>query len=125
MAWTSPSQPIEVIPEGSMLSFKASGSIYAGQAVVPTDDMKVGVPNSTSANGIGIAAYDASDGETVLVWGPGNIVKAMISGSGSDTIGVGLKYSKGYLDTNGTGRVMGILLEAPSSLPGVGKVLLL
>ena len=125
MAWTSPSQPIEIVPEGSMLPFKASGTIYAGQAVVPADNMKVYVPDSTSANGIGIAAYDASDGETVLVWGPGNIVKAMISGSGSNTVGAELKYSHGYLDVNGTGRTMAILLEAPSSLPGVGKVLLL
>jgi len=125
MAFTSPSQPIEIVPEGSMLPFTASGSIQAGQAVVPAGDMKVYVPASSSANGIGIAAYDASDGEKVMVWGPGNIVKARISGTGSDSPGALLKYNHGWLDVNGTGRVMAILLEAPSSLPGTGKVLLL
>jgi len=108
-----------------MLPFTASGTIKAGQAVVPIGKMQVYVPASSSANGIGIAAYDASDGEKVMVWGPGNIVKARISGSGSDSVGATLKYNKGWLDTNGTGRVMAILLEAPSSLPGTGKVLLL
>jgi len=124
MAFTSPTQPIEIQPEGGMYSFTASGSISAGQAVVPVDSMKVYVPASSSANGIGIAATDASDGDMVMIWGPGNIVKARISGSGSDTVGTTLKYNKGWLDTNGTGRVMAILLEAPSSLPGTGKVLL-
>jgi len=118
-------QPIEIQPEGGMYSFKASGSISAGQAVVPMGEMTVGVPANNSANGIGIAAYDAEDGEYVMVWGPGNIVRAMISGTGSDTVGAQLKYSYGYLDVNGTGRVMAILLEAPSSLPGEGKVLLI
>jgi len=125
MAWTSPSQPIEIQPEGALFSFKASGSIQAGQAVVPQGSMEVGVPGNNTSNGIGIAAYDAEDGEFVMVYGPGNIVKAMISGTGSDTIGAQLKYSYGYLDVNGTGRVMAILLEAPSSLPGTGKVLLI
>lgn len=125
MAFTSPTQPIEIVPEGSMLPFTAQGSIKAGQAVVPAGDMKVYVPASASANGIGIAAYDAEDGEKIMVWGPGNIVKARISGSGSDTVGALLKYNKGWLDVNGTGRVMAILLEAPSSLPGTGKVLLI
>jgi len=124
MAFTSPSQPIVIANEGSMLSFTASGSISAGQAVVPVGSMKVYVPTNSTGNAIGIAAYDASDGDMILVWGPGNIVKARISGSGSDTVGCTLKYNKGWLDTNASGRVVGILLEAPSSLPGTGKVLL-
>ncbi|MHA1290739.1 MAG: hypothetical protein ACTSPB_25425 [Candidatus Thorarchaeota archaeon] len=125
MAYTSPSQTIEVVPEGAMLSFTASGTIKAGQAVVPVGSMQVYVPANATANAIGIAGYDVSDGDMLLVWGPGNIVKARISGSGSDTVGCTLAYNKGWLDTNGSGRTVGILLEAPSSLPGTGKVLLI
>ena len=124
MAFTSPSQPIVVVNEGSMLSFEASGNISAGQSVVPVGSMQVYVPANSTANSIGIAAHDASDGEMVLVWGPGNIVKARISGSGSDAVGVTLGFNKGWLDTNASGRTVGILLEAPTSLPGTGKVLI-
>lgn len=71
------------IQEGTMLfSFTASGNILRGQAVEVVDDMYVIATDSNPANGfVGVAAYGASKGDPIAVYGPGNIVWARVSGT--------------------------------------------
>ena len=62
------------IQEGTFLfSYTASGTILRGQAVEVVDDMYV--------IATGVAAYGASAGEPIAVYGPGNIVWGRVSGT--------------------------------------------
>ncbi len=87
-SFTSPTDDI-IVQEGvSPYSFKASGTISAGQIVSIHDTMEVGYYREPSAGAgakisgaIGVAAYDVTDGEYVAVWGPGNIVRCIASGT--------------------------------------------
>ena len=107
-------------------SFKASGDIKRGQAVTLVGDNTVAAVSASSQNAIGVADYDASDGEMVAIYCAGNIVRCGISGTSipsvGDTVGA---FKDGYLTTSTGGRVCGIIVEAPSSNPGVAKVLLI
>jgi len=107
-------------------SFKASGDIQKGQAVRIVDDNTVAAVSASSQNAIGVADYDASDGEMVAVYCAGNIVRCGISGASIPSVGstVGA-FKDGYLTEATGGRICGIVVEAPSSNPGVGKVLLI
>ncbi|RKY26044.1 MAG: hypothetical protein DRP62_00090 [Planctomycetota bacterium] len=107
-------------------SFKASGSIEKGQAVRLVDDNTVAATSAGNQDAIGIADYDASDGEMVAIYCAGNIVRCGISGSSIPSVGATVgAYKEGYLSGDSTGRNCGIVVEAPSSNPGVGKVLLI
>jgi len=107
-------------------SFKASGNIQKGQAVRLVEDNTVAAVSASSQNAIGVADYDASDGEMIAVYCAGNIVRCGLSGASALDIGstVGA-FKDGYLTDKTGGRVCGIVVEAPSSNPGVGKVLLI
>jgi len=107
-------------------SFRASGNIKKGQAVRLVDDNTVAAVSASSQNAVGVADYDASDGEMVAIYCAGNIVRCGISGASIPDVGstVGA-YKEGYLTDATGGRVCGIVVEAPSSNPGIGKVLLI
>jgi len=83
MAWTAISEDIPVKAYPLTFGFTASGTIKAGQAVYMIDDNKV---KTTTGAGkyfdcIGIAAFDATDGDTLTVYGPGNLVRCAFSGT--------------------------------------------
>jgi len=92
MTFTSPTDDIIVQNGISPYSFQASGTIKAGQAVQITDTMKVEAPPETRGSDdnfriIGVAAYDVTDDEYVAVYGPGNIVRVIISGASNCVAG--------------------------------------
>ena len=83
---TSPSEDI-IVQEGTFaFDFDASGSVFAGQAVYCNDTLAVAAPNgglsAPQAGCVGIAAYDQTTGNPVAVYGPGNICRAIVSGTG-------------------------------------------
>jgi len=133
MTFTSPTDDI-IVQEGTFAySFTASGSVKAGQGVIMTGEMEVGAPasNVALAKGcIGVAAYDQSDGKPVAVYGPGNIVRVIISGASHCTRGDTLMCGpegKFYAVTDSTYLVSGIsaiALETQASADGTAKVLL-
>jgi len=72
-----------IVQEGTFAyNFTASGTVYAGQLVdaVGTMQVKAAVGISSTAI-VGVAAYYATDGEKVAVYGPGNIVRCAASGT--------------------------------------------
>ena len=83
MAFTAITDRDIGIQEGTMLfSYTASGTILRGQAVEIVNDMYVIATDSNPANGfVGVAAYGATAGDPIAVYGPGNIVWARVSGT--------------------------------------------
>lgn len=86
MSFTGPTDDI-ILQEGtSAYSFQASGTIKGGQAVQITSTMKVEAPPANRVADdnfriIGVAAYDVTDDDYVAVYGPGNIVRVIVSGT--------------------------------------------
>ena len=65
-----------IVSEGTFgYSFIASGTIYGGQLVKPAGPMQVVKSESCTDNSIGVAAYSVTKGESVTVYGPGNVVR--------------------------------------------------
>ena len=133
MTFTSPTDDI-IVQEGTFgYGFTASGNIKAGQGVAIYDDMSVGAPPAATAlvkGSIGVAAYDASAGDPVLVYGPGNIVRVIISGASHCSAGDTLMMTsegKFFAVTDSTFLVSGITataLETQGSANGTARVLL-
>ena len=112
-------------------NMKASGTIYAGQAMFLCDDDQVKVTTSTAGEceSIGIASINSSDGDYVGVYGYGNIVRCCMASNYS-------VYTPLYATTDGVltstagnaKKVAGYNLEVPSLGNGgtnyVGKVML-
>jgi len=92
MAFTTSSSPAEdiIVQEGTFaFDYNASGDVFAGQAVKAAHATGfVAAPGNTTADAVvhgcvGVAAYDqTSEGKAVAVYGPGNIVRAIVSGTG-------------------------------------------
>lgn len=71
-----------IVQEGTFgYAFVASGTIYAGQVVKPAGPMQVVACDNCTENAIGVAAYYVTKGETVTVYGPGNIVRCYCASS--------------------------------------------
>jgi len=92
--------------------FTASGTIYAGQAVRMIADNTV-VATSAGDNGIGVATMKTSHGSKMGVFGPGNIVYAILDGTHS--AGTALYASDDGILTNtqnSSERIMAYVVEA-------------
>jgi len=132
MAFTSPSEPI-LVQEGTLgFDYDASGSVYAGQGVYAVTPFKVKAPGTgikNQAGCVGVAAYDASDGKPVMVYGPGNIVKVIVSGASKCTAGDLLcLVDEGKFANTGvtpSGGVHALALETQASADGTARVLLI
>ena len=84
---TSPSEDI-IVQEGTFaFDYDCSGSVFAGQGVIACGTLQVkatpavyeGAPAKSC---VGVAAYDQTDGKPVAVYGPGNICRVIVSGTG-------------------------------------------
>lgn len=102
--------------------FTASGQIYAGQAVYIIDDNKVAVPTDGSQYCIGVAAYDAADGDEVTVHGPGCIVITNVSGSAGTAVG---GIADGVWSSTATNKTAVIVEGYTGGVHGKGKILIL
>jgi len=125
LTFTSPSDDI-IFQEGtSAYNFKASGTIKKGQVVYPADTMEVKIAPTMSTGVVGVAAYDVTDNEYLAVWGPGNIVRCM--SSGSITVGDDLcvNSAAGHVGSSSpaAGAKIGVALETVATATSV-KVLL-
>ena len=83
MTFTAVSGERVIFQEGTfMYSFECSGTVYAGQFIMPCGDMKVKAANVASGqSAFGVAAYGQTDGNMIGVYGPGNIVRGTVSGT--------------------------------------------
>jgi len=77
-----------IVQEGTFaFDYDASGTVYAGQGVYAIGTLQVKAPATTldipkvQKGCVGVAAYGATDGEPVAVYGPGNIVNIRVSGT--------------------------------------------
>jgi len=136
MSFTSPTDDI-IIQEGTFaFDYTASGTVYGGQCVVPEHGpgnvgMYVKAAGTTTAgavdNFIGVAAYQADNGEKVAVYGPGNIVRCIVSGASNCNIGDDLMTAyEGKVTQDGAaaGKKIGVALETQATANGTVKVLL-
>ena len=141
MAFTSvyPTRNV-LIEEGTFgMNFTAGGTIYAGQAVIasgssenvyaPTTDMEYINVFASKGVGwfIGVAANDATAGDPITVYPPGN--KVNVNVSGSCQVGDPLTIVKyGYFASGNlgstSGQVYAVALEDKAST-GPCKVLLI
>jgi len=130
---TSPSEDI-IVQEGTFaFDFDASGSVYAGQAVYCNHTMAVAAPSTGQdapvGGCVGIAAYDQTTGNPVAVYGPGNICRAIYSGTACRTgdilycgdCGKLEEFTGGWVQASG---VKFLALENQSTANGTVKVLI-
>jgi len=130
---TSPSEDI-IVQEGTFaFDYDCSGSVYAGQGVLAVGTMQVIAPGSfqnkpVGTACVGVAAYDQTDGNPVAVYGPGNICRVIVSGTGVAAGDVLACSDHGkFMDTPAaytTSGVNAIALETQSTNNGTCKVLL-
>lgn len=114
-------------------NFTASGTIYKGQAVCVCADNKVmtcnnGGGTATEADAIGIACYNATNGNQIAVAGPGNIVIAVFDTDSDCTPGaVVYGDADGILDhaAGNASKAAGYVVSTPVSATTnyVGKLL--
>ena len=131
MTYTAIADKPVLVEEGTFAyNYKASGTIYAGCALCcsgGTELVKPLVKNPGLVQGhgyIGVAAYNATDGEQISAYGPGN--KVRVRASGAITVGQSIRpVAKGFFKANTytqSGQ-WGVALEAISD-NSYGKVLL-
>jgi hypothetical protein len=116
-----------IVQEGTFAySFTASGTISGSALVKMAGPMQVVRADSGLDNAIGVAAYYVTKGETVAVYGPGNIVRGCLcSGAtvGDDLfVGTNGTFNKG-LTYGGLFPCVGVALE-PKAVMSIGKILL-
>ena len=86
MAFTTPTEDI-IVQEGTFaFDYLCSGTIIKGQGVNAIGTMAVEAPTTTGVEFVpgclGVAAYDQSHGSHIAVYGPGNICRISVSGTG-------------------------------------------
>jgi len=132
MTFTSPTDDI-IVQEGTFAyDYIASGTIYAGQCLEAgtTSSMEVEVAENATDAFVGVAAYNATDGEKIAVYGPKNIVRCIVKGTSVCNIGDDLfvsgsegKVSNAAIDTPINHKI-GVALETQATDGGTVKVLL-
>jgi len=131
MAFTAITDRDIGIQEGTFLfSYTASGTILRGQAVEVVDDMYVIATDSNPAEGfVGVAAYGASKGDPIAVYGAGNIVWGRVSGT-SVTAGTQLEATVDGLfqpatpPSSASVAPVGVALDTQGTSLGLARILL-
>ena len=133
MAFTAPTEDI-IVQEGTFaFDFTASGTIYAGQAVHAIGTMQVRAIPVSQAIGhgtVGVAAYGRTDGQAIAVYGPGNICRITVSGTGTAAGDTLFATSEGEWTDTGTNPtfycsgVNAIALETQATDAGTCRVML-
>jgi len=106
MTFTAIADKPVLVEEGTFaMNYLASGTIYAGCALCVsggTEKVKPMVKNAGLVQGhgyVGVAAYNATDGNQIAVYGPGN--KVRIRNSGAITAGQSIRpTAKGFFRAN-------------------------
>lgn len=126
MTFTEVSKDVLIQPPAGGFTFTASGSIYKGQAVYLVDDYKVKVPTTDTQPLYGIAGYNKTDGQKIVIYSVGNIVKCKVSSSSSISVGtkVGV-IADGYLSDSATYNSGAIITKAATSNYGDAEILIL
>ena len=127
--FTSPTDDI-IVQEGIFAySFIASGTISAGQLVKSIGPMQVLAVDQQAAsqdNPIGVASYYVTKGETVAVYGPGNIIRSYCASAtsvGDDLYAVDNGAFTTGIAIGGLEPMVGIALES-SKADGTIRILL-
>jgi len=133
MSFTGPTSEIGL--QGTLpLSYECSGTIYRGQGVICCGDMQVKAPgsyqNHMASGCVGVAEYKQTDGDWIGVYGPGAIVRVIISGSNNCSFGEHLlcvnegKFAhKANIGSQPSG-ISAIALEDQATADGTARVLL-
>jgi len=126
MTYTAPAGDV-IIQEGTfMYNFTASGTIVKGGPVCAAAGKKVkAATRSTAASCIGVAAYPATDGKKVGVYGPGNIVEATVSGASVAAGDILMPTNYGWCDSDGYPSGHAIALETQGTTTGECQILLI
>jgi len=130
MTFTSPTDDI-IVQEGTFAyNYIASGSIKAGQCLEAgtTSAMNVEIAEDATDAFVGVAAYDATNGEPLAVYGPGNIVRCIVNGTSKCTVGddIMVSGSEGKVSNTGlaVGTKIGVALETQATTDGTVRILL-
>jgi len=132
ISFTGPTDEIGL--QGTLpLSYECSGTINRGQAVMICGTMKVkapgGAPLSKIISGcVGVAEYKQTDGDWIGVYGPGAIVRVIVSGTSclqGNLLNPGAEGKWGPISQKmGSGNVHAIALETQATNNGTCRVLL-
>ena len=126
MTFTEVSKDVIIQPPAGGITYTASGTIYKGQAVYLVDDYTVKSPTSDDKVLFGIAGYNKINGQDIVIYSVGNIVKCKISSSSILSAGtkVGV-IAGGYVSDSATYNSGAIITKASVSNYGDGEILIL
>ena len=126
MSFTEVNETIPVQPGVGAFGFTASGTIYRGQGIYLCSSNSVCVPTTDDKRLLGVAMYNATNGNEVAICCYGNIVSCKISGTTTPTAGtrVGV-INGGYISPNATYNSGAIISKAASTNHGDGEILIL
>lgn len=108
-----------IVQEGTFAySFVASGTISGSMLVKPAGPMQVVKCSDSQDNAIGIAGYYVTKGETVAVYGPGNIIRSCCASAtavGDDLfVGLGANFNPTFT-YGGLAPCIGVALEGAAA----------
>jgi hypothetical protein len=126
MTFVEVSKDVIIQPPAGGFTYTASGSIYKGQAVYLVDEYTVKVPTTNDKIMFGIAGYNKVNGQDIIIYSVGNIVKCKLSSSSILTAGtkVGV-IAGGYVSDSATYNSGAIITNSATSNYGDGEILIL
>jgi hypothetical protein len=125
MAWTAPNDDV-IVQEGVfMYGYECSGTVVGGQPVYALGTMQAKGLTAESNSFVGVAAYPQTNGNMLGVYGPGNVVRGIVSGT---AVAAGDKVSptaSGWKDATALISANAIALESQSTDGGTIRLLLI
>lgn len=128
MAFSSPTGDIPVQPAAGALLFLAGAAITKGNAVYISADNTVSKTASSGARAVGIAAYtQATVGDPIAIYGPGNLVQAFISGASAGAAPIGTivgGFNDGMISYPVDATYNMAIVVKGNTSPGAGQILI-
>jgi len=125
MAFVGPTDDICIQEGAGWFSMTAGADVIAGQCLIVDGTFECAVGTVDTDAFVGVAAYDKTDGGKLMIYGPGNIVRCIVSGT---AVGVGddlMVSYQGRVDDAGTAaNKIGVALETQGTNNGTVRVML-
>jgi len=123
MSYTAVKDDIPVFPGVGGYNYQASGTVLKGQGVTVVSDNTVGVPTNNTSRCFGVADAASNDGNSVCIYGPGNIVNCVLTGSQAAGTRVGV-VSEGYFSNIASYSSQAIVVKGTTAT-GIGRIIIL
>jgi len=126
MAFVSPTDDIPVQEGAGWFSMTAGAAVLAGQCLIVDGTFECIVGTHDTDAFVGVAAYKKADGAKLMVYGPGNIVRCIASGTSKCVVGddIFVAYQGRVSNVGTAANKIGVALETQATNNGTVRVML-